>query len=545
PPPPPLPNFSGCPPPPPPPLPGTQNSVIGPPPPPPLPGFTGNGPPAPPPLPTGPAPLPAPPVGGWSSVYHQARKKPVTPKAPMKPLYWTRIQVQNAAAINESNNENLWEKLDEENPDNLEEFINLFSRQVVRPKRDEKSKDAKAGHKTKTVQVANILDCKRAHNVNIFVTSLRLEIAEIENAVYNFDTSVIDTETLQKIYEIYATNDELEQIKAHIKNNPDIPLGKPEQFLYDLSQIPFFADRVACIMFEIRFSETLHSIETRLNNFKLVCETLMKSKGIKDVFSIILALGNYMNGGNRDRGQADGFGLEILPKLKDVKSSVDGSVTLLHYVVKLYVDKHISMDAVLQDIHNAKLPVPEPQNLERASLVVFDDIAAELKKLYSQTQGIELKVNRVLEDCNKNDSHLEPFKSRMQRFLENAYKSIKEEEEILEICMKRFPETIAFFKWKPKSTNQADICKEFFANWLPFCSDFKDIFMKEIHKRIKAEYASKLKMNLAPNNFFYCSVEKAKEKVKESKSKRTPEVRKKTEPGGLKSKLKSRLNQNL
>lgn len=29
-----------------------------------------------------------------------------------------------------------------------------------------------------------------------------------------------------------------------------------------------------------------------------------------------------MNGGNRTRGQADGFTLDILPKLKDVKSSV-------------------------------------------------------------------------------------------------------------------------------------------------------------------------------------------------------------------------------
>lgn len=37
---------------------------------------------------------------------------------------------------------------------------------------------------------------------------------------------------------------------------------------------------------------------------------------------LVLALGNHMNGGNRTRGQADGFGLEILPKLKDVKSRV-------------------------------------------------------------------------------------------------------------------------------------------------------------------------------------------------------------------------------
>lgn len=45
----------------------------------------------------------------------------------------------------------------------------------------------------------------------------------------------------------------------------------------------------------------------------------MKNEHLKQVFAIILALGNYMNGGNGQRGQADGFGLEILPKLKDVK----------------------------------------------------------------------------------------------------------------------------------------------------------------------------------------------------------------------------------
>lgn len=40
------------------------------------------------------------------------------------------------------------------------------------------------------------------------------------------------------------------------------------------------------------------------------------------VLGLVLAFGNYMNGGNNTRGQADGFGLDILPKLKDVKSSV-------------------------------------------------------------------------------------------------------------------------------------------------------------------------------------------------------------------------------
>lgn len=49
---------------------------------------------------------------------------------------------------------------------------------------------------------------------------------------------------------------------------------------------------------------------------------------VKEILGLILAFGNYMNGGNRTRGQADGFGLEILPKLKDVKSRVSANAYL-------------------------------------------------------------------------------------------------------------------------------------------------------------------------------------------------------------------------
>lgn len=49
---------------------------------------------------------------------------------------------------------------------------------------------------------------------------------------------------------------------------------------------------------------------------------LQTNETVKKVLGLILAFGNFMNGGNRTRGQADGFSLDILPKLKDVKSNV-------------------------------------------------------------------------------------------------------------------------------------------------------------------------------------------------------------------------------
>lgn len=40
-----------------------------------------------------------------------------------------------------------------------------------------------------------------------------------------------------------------------------------------------------------------------------------------------------MNGGNRQRGQADGFAVDILPKIKDVKTN-DNFDNLLGFVVR-------------------------------------------------------------------------------------------------------------------------------------------------------------------------------------------------------------------
>lgn len=65
-------------------------------------------------------------------------------------------------------------------------------------------------------------------------------------------------------------------------------------------------------------------------------QSLWGSTGVCDVLALVLALGNVMNTGNRTRGQADGFDIEILGKLADMRTS-DASCSLLQYVVRYYV----------------------------------------------------------------------------------------------------------------------------------------------------------------------------------------------------------------
>ena len=62
------------------------------------------------------------------------------------------------------------------------------------------------------------------------------------------------------------------------------------------------------------------------------------SSEISTLLSLVLAYGNYMNG-NTQRGQADGFQLDVLLKLRDVKAK-SSDMNLLQYTVKQYLKQH-------------------------------------------------------------------------------------------------------------------------------------------------------------------------------------------------------------
>ncbi|XP_043087077.1 formin-2 isoform X2 [Puntigrus tetrazona] len=424
PPPPPLPGMGA--PPPPPPLPG----MGAPPPPPPLPGVSAppslptSGPaPPPPPPPPGPPPLaPGPPLSfGLGSLppplplglyalgvpqEKPPRKSLVEPPRPMKPLYWTRIQLHTK----KDSHAVVWEKIDEPSVD-FDEFVELFSKTAVKEKKKPLSDTIS---RSKTKQVVKLLNTKRSQAVGILMSSLHLDMKDIQHAILNLDNTVVDLETLQALYENRAQHDELEKIEKHMKSSKDKegskPLDKPEQFLHQLSQIPDFSGRVFCILFQSTFTECISSVQRKLQILQRVCKTLQSGSGVLQVLGLVLAFGNFMNGGNRTRGQADGFTLDILPKLKDVKSS-DSSKSLMSYIVSYYL-RHFDEDAGRE---TCVFPLPEPHDLFQASQMKFEDLTKDLLRLRKDLRACTAEVDKV---CSvSTEEHLQPFKEKMEAFV--------------------------------------------------------------------------------------------------------------------------------
>lgn len=122
----------------------------------------------------------------------------------------------------------------------------------------------------------------------------------------------------------------------------------------------------------------------------------MENKSLKELLAIILTLGNYMNGGNMSRGQADGFGLEILSKLKDIKST-DSQVTLLHFIIRTYMKK---IENPFEP--NVEMPVPEPYDIGRAASINFDEVKKDLNGLQKKINGKQFNSHYFKIHNNKN-----------------------------------------------------------------------------------------------------------------------------------------------
>ncbi|XP_073789454.1 formin-1 isoform X1 [Danio rerio] len=481
PPPPPPMTGSGLPPPPLPPPPMTGSDLPPPPPPLPPPNMTGSGLPPPPPPMTGsgfppppPPPMlhsippPPPGFGFFSKTADTSPRKPsVEPVCAMKPLYWTRIQIQ------ECRNDVLWSSLKEPEIINTNEFAELFAKATSPTKRKPLS-DAYE-KKTKARKVIKLLDGKRSQAVGILISSLHLEMKDIQQAVLTLDDTVVDLDAIEALYENRAQPEELEKIKKHYETSDEEQvklLDKPEQFLYELSQIPEFSSRVHCFIFQTKFTDAVASIQRKTEIIHHVCKFLLEKDSTREVMGLVLALGNYMNGGSRARGQADGFGLEILPKLKDVKSR-ENHISLLDYIVSYYLH-HLDKNAGTE---KSIFPLPEPQDVFLSSQVKFDDLSKDLRKL-----GRDLTVceKDVLTVCtNSSQEHIHPFQEKMDFFIASAQKELITMEHQVVSARKSFSDLVEYFGLKPRSGEQEVVPGNVFTLWFEFCNDFKIRWKRE------------------------------------------------------------------
>jgi hypothetical protein len=138
----------------------------------------------------------------------------------------------------------------------------------------------------------------------------------------------LSLESLEALLKYGPEPDEVETLTSYTGETE--ALASAEQFFFMLISIPHLQAKLSASIFRRQFDATLAAVGKDIRNMKLALRQILESPKLKEVFTIILAFGNYING-STSRGGAWAFKLDALPKLRELKSNKVG-MTLLHYM---------------------------------------------------------------------------------------------------------------------------------------------------------------------------------------------------------------------
>ncbi|XP_045699629.1 disheveled-associated activator of morphogenesis 2 isoform X1 [Phyllostomus hastatus] len=351
-----------------------------PPPPPPL-------PPVGPPTPPGAPPcfsmgLPLPPDPFPSSDVPLRKKCVPQPSHPLKSFNWVKLNEERVPGTvwNEIDDMQVFRILD------LEDFEKMFSAYQRHQELITNTSQQKELGSTEDIYLASrkvkelsVIDGRRAQNCIILLSKLKLSNEEIRQAVLKMD----EQEDLAK--------DMLEQLLKFIPEKSDIDLleehkheiermARADRFLYEMSRIDHYQQRLQALFFKKKFQERLAEAKPKVEAILLASQELIRSKRLKQMLEVVLAIGNFMNKGQR--GGAYGFRVASLNKIVDTKSSIDRNISLLHYLIMI-LEKHFP------DILN--MP-SELQHLPEAAKVNLVELEKEVGNLRKGLRAVEVEL---------------------------------------------------------------------------------------------------------------------------------------------------------
>ncbi|KAK3578979.1 hypothetical protein CHS0354_034773 [Potamilus streckersoni] len=419
-----------------------------------------------------PPPLPPRPGRGGSHLYPS--KPIIHTRAKMRPLSWTRVILTDNDT--EGVRSTIWHTMTEPKLD-YEEIERLFSTP------DGSQTDGATLYDDLVIRRGNyrqklvgIFEGEKSKRIIHCMRCLRATLTDVIGTVSSLDTSQINHDSLAELIEHVASGTEIETVLLHVRKKGAGQLDHPEYLVFELSKVDHFRDRLEFIRFRYRLQWHLFEIEQQLRELHTACDELSNSTPLKHLLETLLTIGNYLNGGT-ERGQADGFGLDILNKIKDIQDR-DAKGNLLEFVLKIYCQLYENEAEIGCP---TRFRLPEPSNMRHAAQVSFEGVQDALSNLYSDLRGVREKL--LDPKVNKDTTRpTDSFRVTAENFFAAALEVIGEQEKVLQDTRDHFEKTISYFVLEANEVTMQD----FFQIWALFLHDCK-YFWKLAHRRLAKE----------------------------------------------------------
>uniref|UniRef100_H2YP95 Uncharacterized protein n=1 Tax=Ciona savignyi TaxID=51511 RepID=H2YP95_CIOSA len=422
---------------------------------------------APPPPPPLAPPMGAPPGMGAP----KGLPKKNIPKAPnpLKSFNWLKLSDTKITGT-------IWTELDDSKafkcidlPD-LDNTFSAYQRQQKYGSQEDLS--------IKKVKELSVIDGRRAQNCTILLTRLKLTDDEIRKAVLSCDQSEdLQKDMMEQLIKFIPTKEETDMLNEHKADMSK--MARADKFLCQMSQIHHYEQRMHAIFYKKKFHERLSEIQPKVEALLKASKEIMNSKRLRKVLEMILALGNYMNKGQR--GNAYGF-LQSLSKMADTRSSANRNVTLMHFLIEM-LEKHSP------DIIN--LP-DDLKNVETAARVNLGELEKEMNILRLGLKNLKTELGVQEKQVSSGQSLPgDRFVPVMTDFVTIASVSFTETEEKLTESKTKFNKVVELFGEDPKRL-QPDA---FFNLFTDFMASFNSARKDNISQRKKKDDEIKRKQS--------------------------------------------------
>ena len=343
----------------------------------------------------------------------------------MKALFWANLPVNKIPGT-------IWEKLDDTKININKDSLELkFSQKSKTEKKPETKKEITKNKKLSLLQPDTI------RKINIVLNKIKFSTTEIPDLIETMDTNKLTTNVCELLIQIMPTNEEVKLVTSY-DGKEEISIN--DEMVIMISSIPGYTERLEAIIFDNTYESDCEIIEEEVDKFFKAFDFLKNSKKFKQWLKIIMAFGNYMNGGTF-RGGVYAFKLNALNKLTSIKSR-DNSKTLLLYIITFIYEQldDPSLIEILDD-------------LTIFNELQYQSIKESLKELNDDWKKV-VKLKKIVEDAKKNnlleeDDKVEEY---LNDFYDKAEKTINELNSKSDKIDEKFKEIVKFYAEDDKMT---------------------------------------------------------------------------------------------
>ncbi|SBT35934.1 formin 1, putative [Plasmodium ovale wallikeri] len=368
--------------------------------------------------------------------------------------------------------------------------------------------------KIKKPKIIQLLpDSKREYNMSIALAKFNnYTFKEIRDAIMDLNPDILNIDNTEVLMQYVPTGEEFEIVKEYIYSNGDLNLvDKPEQYVAALMGVPLLKQRLESHYFALSFKENYENTLNPLEHILESCEAVKNSTKLFTILFTILNVGNTLNYGDPQRGNAFGFKLTTLAKLNDIRSSTKPVKTLLQYICEIIYEKSIDTLDIIEELRCIDKVVKTDKQ-------IIDSLLQKLK--LGST-----KIKNVLELAKKNPE--DPLYDTLKEFYFSVEPKIEELENFYNQTFAVFKEIALYLGYKEKEIGAIQV-QDFFKELWKFIQSIEfnrktinEAAIKEQKKKEKELANQKKGAILAKKQNFTISKKKEEDAPKPKMLKKT------------------------